>query len=66
MPRVDGQYYNADPGALDAWELADFTGPLVNESSDKKIKTQSLEPFTSVLCSSSMAVSDNNQAYPDP
>jgi Flp pilus assembly protein TadG len=60
VPDVTGQFYNADPGALDAWEGEGFTGSLVNQSENKEIKSQSRFPGTFVDCTSSMTVSNGN------
>ena len=64
VPDLIGQFYNADPGALDAWENEGFTGSLVNDSGNKQIKSQSRVPGGDIDCTSTMAVSNGaNLAY---
>jgi Flp pilus assembly protein TadG len=58
VPNLLGQFYNTDPNAQDGWALASFTGPLINESENKAIQSQSLVPGTVVLCTDSMRVSN--------
>jgi Flp pilus assembly protein TadG len=65
VPNVEGLYYNSNPGALTVWQGEGFVGALINQSSDKEIKSQSLQPDALVLCTSQMRVSNgNNLPYP--
>jgi hypothetical protein len=65
VPDLLEQFYYTDPSALFAWEtVAGFTGPLVDNTNGREIKSQSLVPDAEALCSSSMTVSNaNNLVY---
>jgi Flp pilus assembly protein TadG len=61
VPDRFNQFYFGSPGALDTWQTsAGFTGPLVDATDGKKIKSQTLTAGDEVLCSSTMTVDDKN------
>jgi Flp pilus assembly protein TadG len=57
--------YWADPGSIQTWQNAGFTGTLSDTGdTSKQIQSQSLKAATVVPCTSSMNVSNDPKAYP--
>ena len=53
-------YYHtfwADPGSINTWTAAGFTGSLTNNTGGHKIQTQTLTAGSSPLCTANMTVS---------